>query len=67
MCPSGQVIPKFGPLTHQLSSLCGLGFKPRHSMWGMYLTTNCPKVALADVFIWGFASLSTLYRSYHDG
>ena len=22
---------------------------------------------LIDLFIWGFTSLSTLYRSYHDG
>ena len=25
------------------------------------------KFKLVDLFIWGFMSLSTLYRSYHDG
>ena len=25
------------------------------------------KMGTVDLFIWGFTSLSTLYRSYHDG
>ena len=31
------------------------------------LETTIPQLCLIYLFIWGFTSLSTLYRSYHDG
>ena len=32
--------------------------------WNLFVT---PHLMYLDLFIWGFTSLSTLYRSYHDG
>ena len=29
--------------------------------------SDCKRGARIYLFIWGFTSLSTLYRSYHDG
>ena len=37
--------------------------------FGLILKNKMTPMAdcLAGLFIWGFTSLSTLYRSYHDG
>ena len=34
-----------------------------------HIAINCARLKefLLELFIWGFTSLSTLYRSYHDG
>ena len=42
-------------------------FEPRvaHTISSMHC--NLIEEKYEDLFIWGFTSLSTLYRSYHDG
>ena len=50
-------------LTNALD-LCGL----RTEVLNILLEIQSQKVILKScLFIWGFMSLSTLYRSYHDG
>ena len=71
----GRVVPLPLPFEFALTSLCCQNLtvdEPFVDMlWGFAFMYRCMLVKYVPkgmiLFIWGFTSLSTLYRSYHDG
>ena len=47
--------------------ICGSRLCPQTTLSQQDIMMNCLESSMFYLFIWGFTSLSTLYRSYHDG